>query len=473
MPILALVLLGGSYLLLEANGRREESGRPSITKTYFPLLHAYARRFRTLLFGPTLEHVTPVPPKDWVEGEQSRVEDKQKLEEAREERTLTQTVVYTVRGIVNGIAGIASDPPDAPIPEEPSPVPEEYPYGENPWEYPPPPPEPEPEPEPQPEPEPTPYEEPTPTPIEEPPPYEEPPPFEGPPPYEEPAFGPPPYDEPDTVPPPYDEPDMGPPPPENPPAPESPSPIHPSAPTPVFTPANAPNAASPSPERSPEPTPISPPPSANACRSSNPDATYFSCAEGYWVSTRPIDLPQLNVPSGAKIKFFHNLTTPTIIFTGFASHITSLADIQNLTSIVLSLTSADITILDKAKKDQIQVSLITREVDNAQPTSQTNSVDLSSVRLNLKTKSSGCKRISVEKVKPTKNNITAMFAMNKSKCNLWWIILISVIGGIIILAVIAIVLAATFIPSFKEQIRPYVFASARHRLTTRKTQPEI
>lgn len=55
-------------------------------------------------------------------------------------------------------------------------------------------------------------------------------------------------------------------------------------------------------------------------------------------------------------------------------------------------------------------------------------------------KKSGCKEVKAEKAKRDSKTIAAVFTLDTSKCNLWWIILVSVLGGILLIGILILIL---------------------------------
>lgn len=65
-----------------------------------------------------------------------------------------------------------------------------------------------------------------------------------------------------------------------------------------------------------------------------------------------------------------------------------------------------------------------------------------------------CRRVSATSAVDS-NTLSVLFKVDSVACRRWWIILVSVIGGIIIIAIITLVLLATFNNAVKTKIRPF------------------
>lgn len=114
----------------------------------------------------------------------------------------------------------------------------------------------------------------------------------------------------------------------------------------------------------------------------------------------------------------------------------------------------------------ITVTLTTQETQHIQQqpgkskdvnllTADCGSIQNPIVQVNSDKKS--CKRVtSKSQTNPTQTggySLVATFHVDTSKCNTWWIVLVSVIGGIILIAIV-LALLATFTP-LKQIVRPF------------------
>lgn len=174
----------------------------------------------------------------------------------------------------------------------------------------------------------------------------------------------------------------------------------------------------------------------------------FECIDGTWVAVTTT-VPIITIPAGAGgVIVTENLNSSTIIIGGIDASIDVKGCATDLSTITIDLSDAELTKLGKSKKLLTLIS-----------TSGSNCSSLDQVKLDAK--SSGCKRIKVERVASEDGAIlSAYFALDSSHCNTWWIILVSVVCGIVLLAIIAIVLLSIFSKPFREKIRPYSRARA-------------
>ena len=176
----------------------------------------------------------------------------------------------------------------------------------------------------------------------------------------------------------------------------------------------------------------------------------FICVGGVWeavnVNTTTLVLP----PNVGTVVIIGNLTSSSVVINGIASNI-------NVTGCVLdNLTLVHID-LDKDDTDVVGSKVYTL-ISALNGSCQSN---LDSIAVTASIKNGGCQKVSVKKI--TWNNgsiLSGLFTIDKSSCNRWWIILVSVVCGVILVAVVVVVLMAIFWPAFRLKLRPF---SKRHR----------
>lgn len=191
----------------------------------------------------------------------------------------------------------------------------------------------------------------------------------------------------------------------------------------------------------------------------------FVCIDGLWTLDSGFFDPTLVIPNGAGTTVIQgNLDANSVVFQGLGSTLIIDGCANGLGNIVVQLTQSD---LDKIKSKPQTQHFVTSNTND--PSCQ----DLSSVTVVVKTPSKlGCKRINIAKTRDSgRQNLSAVFTLNTSRCNLWWIILIAVIGGILIVAVIIFVLLVAFVPSVRAKIRPFAEAR-RNRAADPTTVPK-
>lgn len=169
--------------------------------------------------------------------------------------------------------------------------------------------------------------------------------------------------------------------------------------------------------------------SPSSCQEFTRPSSEFICIDGIWTSTGSVNTTVLTIPSGATVTIVNgNLSTTSVVINGIGSTILVTGCISNLTTVTLVLTPADLDKIGKSIRQQLINS--------------TCSIDLGAVNLVTSVQGSTCKRVEVNKI-TSGFTMSALLTISSSRCNLWWIILVSVIGGLIIIGAIVAVLVYT------------------------------
>lgn len=188
--------------------------------------------------------------------------------------------------------------------------------------------------------------------------------------------------------------------------------------------------------------------SAPLCSASTKPASGASwvCIGGIWTSIGSISTPVLNIPSGpTQTVILGNVTSPTIVIQGLGSTIViQQGCATNLTTITLTLTQAELEQLSSS-------STFTQLLISTDPECR----NLSDVQVTLGVSGKSCKKAMVT-TKVSSGQLSAILSINDSGCRkIWWIILVSVICGVIVLAVIIFVILVIFVPAVRVRVRPY------------------
>ena len=189
----------------------------------------------------------------------------------------------------------------------------------------------------------------------------------------------------------------------------------------------------------PVPTPIAP-----TCSNATKPGDQFYCNNGVWTSNTTVTTPVLNIPSGAsETIIIGDLESSSIVFNGLGSTLTIEGCASNLTSITLTLTPDDL----KGSKQIVQQLIILAN-------SNCSNDDLTDIVVSFSVSGSTCR-----KVKPSKSvsngSLSGIFTIDSSSCNTWWIVLVSVICGVIVLGIVIFVLLVIFVPKVRFAVRPY------------------
>lgn len=129
-----------------------------------------------------------------------------------------------------------------------------------------------------------------------------------------------------------------------------------------------------------------------------------------------------------------NLTSSTVIFSSINSSIAVSGCFDGLKQVTLTLTQEDVEKLEKTPgKSILQTLLNLRESG-----SNSSCSSLSAVQVAISKQPDSCQKVKVDQAKSSSEaSLVAVFTLDRSQCNLWWIILVPVLSGLVIIAVVA------------------------------------
>lgn len=190
--------------------------------------------------------------------------------------------------------------------------------------------------------------------------------------------------------------------------------------------------------------PTSPPPTSNGCGPEPLPKGLFDCQNGTWVSNSSIGSGNGTVVISTPVVIRGNLTVGSIEFLGLNTTIDVVGCASLPSQVTVTLTVAEYEALKRngTRYADLIKSLCTES---------------NGLSVNIEVNSASKKKC--EKVKATLESngqvMTGVFKIDSSQCNIWWIVLVSVLGGVVLI-VIALVLIFTLVPAARECIRPYV-----------------
>ena len=182
--------------------------------------------------------------------------------------------------------------------------------------------------------------------------------------------------------------------------------------------------------------------SPSYCPISSRPSVDFECVDGIWTYEGNFNSTTLTVPGPAIV--VGNLTSSEIILTGFGSLTIKDGCATNLTSITIELTKEDLDRIGTKSRNQ---TLLT--IDGG-----AGCRDLSSVKVITRVKDGGCKKLKLS-TSSSSSSISALFTVDRSGCNTWWIILVAVVASIVVVGILTMVLLVVFVPSVRNCIRPF------------------
>lgn len=201
----------------------------------------------------------------------------------------------------------------------------------------------------------------------------------------------------------------------------------------------------------PTPTPTAAP---SPCPRSTQPSPDFDCVEGKWTATIPITSPTLVIPAGAtETVVASDVLSSSIIISGLGSSIFITGCANELTEVTVNLTPSQLKDIGNFK--------IQRLISYA---NDSNCNDFSQTQVLMKVTEPSCRSAEAKK-DVSHGALSAIFSVNSSKCNTWWIVLVSVICALIVAAVVVIALVAVFVPSARKRLFPFRGANRRKSAT--------
>lgn len=195
----------------------------------------------------------------------------------------------------------------------------------------------------------------------------------------------------------------------------------------------------------------------NPCPGSAPSSSFFcNHTTGIWQNNVTITTPTLIIPPATSVVIIGDLNISTITFSS-GSTVSVSGCVFIVGNVSLTLTEEDIKTLSQSKLFTLL---------NANTGNQTclNSTDLSTLVVGIQTPNLKCKKLYTEN-KSHRDTLALTLSTSSSGCNVWWIILVSVLGGVLLLVVL-IVLIVTFVPCAKAAVRPFWVRSKRQQEAT-------
>ena len=153
----------------------------------------------------------------------------------------------------------------------------------------------------------------------------------------------------------------------------------------------------------------------------------FVCIDGAWTSYSSINQSTITVSSPTIIN--GNLTTSTIIISDLGASI-NVTGCINASIVTIVLTDADIALLESKHGKTLTRQLLTQP--SSCPTLVLESVNVNNDGVH------SCKKIKTSQVENS-SGLVATFTLDSSRCHVWWIVLVSLICAVIVLAAVLVV----------------------------------
>ena len=211
------------------------------------------------------------------------------------------------------------------------------------------------------------------------------------------------------------------------------------------------------------PQPIAPPSYStpvSQCPLPSPGAS-FTCVGKNWVSTGSVTQETVILPSGSSTAVSGNLTTSSIIFSGITSNLLA-------TGCISAGNGSSLTVTVELSQEDVE-RIGTKPYTQSFLTQSSSCEEISaSVITVVSSKVKTCKQVKVDKVSNSLG-LAATFSLNTSKCNVWWIILVSVLCGLILVAIIVVVIVVSCNKNVREKLRPFSQSRRTRAFSARQT----
>ena len=185
------------------------------------------------------------------------------------------------------------------------------------------------------------------------------------------------------------------------------------------------------PVASPTPQPIAAP--IETCPMPSPGPS-FVCEGNTWVSHDSVTEQTITLPPASTTTINGNLTTTSIVITSASSSINVTGCVTTSDGktpmITIVLTQSDLEELVKSG-GKVTTEVVHQGPGCAAISSSSLNVDSSGIK--------SCKSVSTDKI-GTGSGLAATFTVHTSKCNVWWIVLVSVLCGAVIIALVVTII---------------------------------
>jgi hypothetical protein len=171
------------------------------------------------------------------------------------------------------------------------------------------------------------------------------------------------------------------------------------------------------------------------------------CTTNGWIVLGPVSTTTVTISGTVAINGSVQVSEG-ITFTGLNSHLASNGCISIGGSVVVELSEEEVQTLSDSSSHTGRTLASQAEGCN----SIGNETPL--ILKQTSSQSKSCKKLKMDRdTSQPATQFAVIFEVDKSRCNLWWIILVSVVGGVLVIVAI-VVLLAMFTP-LKKVVRPF------------------
>ena len=211
----------------------------------------------------------------------------------------------------------------------------------------------------------------------------------------------------------------------------------------------------------PPPPPTNAPPTtatgpiAKACALPAPSSSAFTCIDGQWKTNTSVTTTALTVPAKAgTIVISGNMVTGSVTFDGLGTTLLIEGCVDYLPVVYVSLGDSDIKEIEQSGKKK---TATLASISSNSSCANTTAFESVIVLVSTSNSTSSCKKVTVQKSATSGTSgasLNALFTLDNSKCQTWWVILVSVVCSVIFV-VIVLILIVKFVPACSVLVRPF------------------
>ena len=207
------------------------------------------------------------------------------------------------------------------------------------------------------------------------------------------------------------------------------------------------------------PSPVAPiPPCIGSMPSNN-----FQCVNGFWTSYGSIITPNLtisgptNIIGNLNFSITNSTITPKLTVTGLTGSTQNGGNpVLSVSQCVIDSSNGSLEILIELSNGDIETIYTQNNhegIYNLLGQGLNCNLNLRRIPVRLK-QSSNCKEVTIS-TNSTKDSVSVILGVNGLTCDLWWIILTSVVCGLVLFGLIVFVIVYQKSPKLKKKFQPF------------------
>jgi hypothetical protein len=186
-----------------------------------------------------------------------------------------------------------------------------------------------------------------------------------------------------------------------------------------------------------------------SCPAIRPTVGEWTCANGAWVSNGSISGDSITISAGSHVVVSGNMTVGEVLISGLESSLSIEGGCASIGSIQITLSEEDLETISKDSGSARTLTLVTQNASCA---------SLQALGVTASSSKKSCRKLessrALEEMNGSQTSLVAVFKVSSVGCNTKWIILGSVLGGVLLLVTIA-VLVVSLNKSVRTFFRPF------------------